>query len=147
MRNQPIPDSVRIIEDSKLPALSVMTFERVDGMYEHHMTIQRKWSWSREKYPTENARWYTSLVTTSNVLPGIKEFPPERVYQFEGYAYEFAWCHQGCLHRMETHNDGMLRCDAHPWKKVIQLIVQDVSGSVNGALGSVVCWKCNAWWD
>jgi hypothetical protein len=42
MRNQPIPDSVQIIVDPKLPALSVMTFERDDGMYEHHMTIQKE---------------------------------------------------------------------------------------------------------
>lgn len=147
MRHQPIPDSVEIIEDSTLPALSVMTFERDDGMYEHHMTIQREWRWSRDMRPKEHARGYSSLVTKAIESPKIEEFPPERVYQFEGYAYEFAWCQGGCLHRMEVHTDGMLKCDAHPWKKVVRIIVQKLGSSVNSVLGSVVCESCDVWWD
>ena len=40
--------------------------------------------------PKEHARYYSSLVTKTIELPKKEEFPPERVYQFEGYVYEFA---------------------------------------------------------
>ena len=42
MRHQPIPDSVEVIEDSTLPALSIMTLESADETFEHHMTVQRQ---------------------------------------------------------------------------------------------------------
>ncbi len=41
-------------------------------------------------HPKEHARWYSSLVTKTIDLPKKEEFPPEKVYLFKGYVYEFA---------------------------------------------------------